>query len=145
MASAEIELIVRAVVTEGSRVLLARSVDADWYFLPGGHVEPGEPAADALRRELGEELGVHRVRVGGVVAIVEAGYADDRGAHHEVNLVHQVAVDDRIDGSREAHLAFEWLDRSELDRVEVRPAAIAELLRTGLGGPEIEVRSDGLT
>ena len=124
--------------------LLAQAVGETWYFLPGGHVEPGEPAAIALRRELAEELGVERVRIGGVLAIVETGYTDPRGGHHEVNLVHRVAVSAEIHGSREEHIRFEWRERSELHELEIKPTPIAELLRAGLGGPEIEVRTHGL-
>ena len=144
MSSAEIELIVRASISDGSRLLLAQPVGESWFFLPGGHVEPGEPAAVALRRELEEELGAERVRVGGVLAIVENGYTDARGDHHELNLLHRVAVDDHIDGSREEHLSFRWLETSELDQVEIRPTAVAELLRLGLDGPELQVRTQGL-
>jgi ADP-ribose pyrophosphatase YjhB (NUDIX family) len=114
----EIELIVRAIVADGSRLLLAQPTGEAWYFLPGGHVEPGEPAASALRRELEEELGIQEVRIGGVLAITETRYTDKRGDHHEVNL---------------------------LDDVEIRPASIADLLRSGILGPELSVRTDGLS
>ena len=117
MTLPEIELIVRAVVAEGSRLLLAQPTGEAWYFLPGGHLETGEPAAIALRRELEEELGIQDVRIGGVLAISENRYTDERGDHHEVNLVHRVAVRDVIDGSGEAHIRFRWIERSELDDV----------------------------
>ena len=143
MTLPQIELIVRAVVAEGSRLLLAQPTGEPWYFLPGGHVEPGEPAAIALRRELEEELGIQDVRIGGVLAISENRYTDERGDHHEVNLVHRVAVREVIDGSREAHIGFRWVERSEFDDVEIRPASIADLLRSRIPGPEIAVRTDG--
>lgn len=144
MTSPEIELIVRAVISDGSRLLLAQPAGESWFFLPGGHVEPGEPAVVALRRELAEELGVERVHVGGVLAIVETGYTDARGDHHELNLVHRVAVDDSIDGSKEEHISFRWLETSGLDEVDIRPTPVAELLRLGLDGPEMVVRTHGL-
>jgi 8-oxo-dGTP diphosphatase len=143
MGPPEIELIVRAVITEGSRLLLAQPTGETWYFLPGGHVEPGEPATSALRRELEEELGVTGVHVGGVLAITETRYADNHGEHHEVNLVYRVAINDAIDGSREAHLGFRWTELSELDGVEMRPSPTADLLRTGLDGPQLEVQTNG--
>jgi 8-oxo-dGTP diphosphatase len=140
----EIELIVRAVIADGSRLLLAQPAGEAWYFLPGGHVEPGEPALVALRRELEEELGVQRVHVGGVLAIVETGYTDARGDHHELNLVYRVAVDDAIDGSKEEHISFRWLEQSELAQIDIRPKPVADLLRSGLDAPEMEVRTHGL-
>lgn len=45
------ELIVRAVLRRGGRLLLARERGSARSFLPGGHVEPGEPVQAALVRE----------------------------------------------------------------------------------------------
>jgi len=54
--------VVAAVITDNGRLLVCRrrpdkSAAGRWEF-PGGKVEPGEDAAQALRREIGEELGV---------------------------------------------------------------------------------------
>jgi len=55
--------VVAGLLVDDDAVLLAlRSADRRWFpgvwDLPGGHIEPGEDARDALVRELGEELGV---------------------------------------------------------------------------------------
>ncbi|GAA6200081.1 NUDIX hydrolase [Aquicoccus sp. SU-CL01552] len=50
-----------AVLVDGDRVLLAqrgKSPDRGLWGFPGGHVEPGETALEAARRELFEETGV---------------------------------------------------------------------------------------
>ena len=50
-----------AVLVEGDRVLLAQRgkfPDRGLWGFPGGHVEPGETALEAARRELLEETGV---------------------------------------------------------------------------------------
>ena len=57
------EAIVAGVIVMDSRILLChRSPGRRWYpdvwDLPGGHVEVGESSADALKRELLEELGI---------------------------------------------------------------------------------------
>ncbi len=50
---------VRAVVENAEgRVFMVRHTYIDGWFLPGGGVEHGEPATEALRRELIEEGGI---------------------------------------------------------------------------------------
>jgi mutator protein MutT len=56
-------LISAGALVRDSRVLLGRRVAGRRYFpdcwdLPGGHIEPGEDPAQALDRELREELGI---------------------------------------------------------------------------------------
>ena len=67
--------VVAAVIRRGGKVLLAsRPADkppAGWEF-PGGKIEPGETAGEALVRELAEELDI-RVVPGELLAVVPAG------------------------------------------------------------------------
>lgn len=143
MGQSSIEVIARAVIRVGPKVLLAQPTGSSWYFLPGGHVEFGEPAARALRRELAEELGVADVEVGDLLAVTETRYADARGDHHEVNLVFDVTATGVEGRSREAHLQFRWVDLSGLGDLEIRPAPAAELVRTRLAGPRVPVLCEG--
>src|SRR5918994_7107861 len=61
---------VRALVVDPERrVLLVRFEfpDAHVWATPGGGMEPGETVEDALRRELGEELGLTAFDIGPLV------------------------------------------------------------------------------
>ena len=51
-------------------ILLNRSPREDFWYLPGGRIAMGETAAQALKREIREELGVP-VRVGPLLWLVE--------------------------------------------------------------------------
>jgi 8-oxo-dGTP pyrophosphatase MutT (NUDIX family) len=87
------EIIARAVIRRHGCLLLARERTKPWSFLPGGHVEPGEPIEVALARELGEELGTEATIVG-FVGAVEHGYVAAGATHHELNLVFEVEIAD---------------------------------------------------
>ncbi|WP_433226989.1 NUDIX domain-containing protein [Microtetraspora malaysiensis] len=74
---------VTAIITdEDGRVLLAEDVGTGWWTAPGGAIDPGERPADAVLREMREELGVEVEATsilgvfGGSEFVVEYGNGD---------------------------------------------------------------------
>lgn len=53
-----IRIAAAVIVDADNRVLLVRKRGTTAFMQPGGKVDPGESALDALRREVAEELGV---------------------------------------------------------------------------------------
>ncbi|NMO93487.1 NUDIX hydrolase [Actinomycetospora sp. TBRC 11914] len=129
---------VGAILVRAGRVLLTRTDGQDHWFLPGGRAKLGEPAAEALRRELREELGLTpgevRVRV-----IAENFFTvPGRGAVHEVGFYGECAADGLPDGSEFVGSefvgaegpgsVFRWVSAAELADLDVRPRPVADLL-----------------
>ncbi len=142
MAKSSIELIARGVLRDGGRVLLCRNRKHGHRFLPGGHVEFGERAAEALEREMREEIGVDLV-AGPFLGATEGRFhqTNKHGQavqHHEVNLVFELAWPAGAEPSpaaiesRESKIAFEWCDVADLagdePRVRLLPASMARLI-----------------
>jgi 8-oxo-dGTP diphosphatase len=128
------EIIGRAVIRRDDRLLVAREVGSPWCFLPGGHVEAGEPVETALIREIAEELG-SGAWIDGFAGVVEHGYVTQDGtAHHEINLLFHVGITDREPASRESHLEFGWLSLTLLTGTDLRPAPLKEALLSTAGG-----------
>lgn len=104
-------VVVAGAVIDGRLLLLAqRSYPADLaglWELPGGKAEPGETPAQALRRELREELGID----------VEIGQPLTESVALRADLT-LIAVRARISaGTPHAaeHQAVRWVDASELE------------------------------
>jgi 8-oxo-dGTP diphosphatase len=122
-----IQLIVRAIVVKGKNLLVCRIKEANYYFLPGGHVEFGEHVETALRRELREELGL-RVRSAKHIGVVHNTFMDGKTMVHEMNFVFAVRPDRHRDRGLEGHLEFSWIPLAQLSTVRVYPTRIKRAL-----------------
>lgn len=90
----------------------------DWWEFPGGKIEPGEAARDALKREIWEELQTE-IEVGELLTTVEYDYP-------RFHLSMQCFVCSVISGhlSLLEHEDARWLAKDELDSVKWLPADV---------------------
>jgi ADP-ribose pyrophosphatase YjhB (NUDIX family) len=90
---------VAALIRWHERILLCRQEksDKEYWLLPGGGVDGGETIDEALRRELGEELGLWDDLVfEGPIAVAESIAPDWRPGHrHIVHIVFGVDLSNR--------------------------------------------------
>ncbi|MEY8348179.1 NUDIX domain-containing protein [Bacillus cereus] len=103
--------IVRGVIIKDNKLLIA-NYKGHHSFLPGGHVELGEPAECALIRELKEEIGIE-CEVKRFLGVIENEWQDNETLHYEINHVFEVYSKDLhsniIPISKESHLDFHWI------------------------------------
>jgi 8-oxo-dGTP diphosphatase len=128
-----IEAIARILIVSKGHVLLCQHATKGYCYLPGGHIEFAETAADAVIREMMEEAGAP-VRVGGCVLVEEHTFTQKGKARHELNIVFAGELVSRARDalppvrSLESGIRFVWQPISMLHAVEVLPASHAVLL-----------------
>lgn len=114
--------VVGAVIVEDGLVLCAQRGDAGslaglWEF-PGGKIEPGESAAEALRREISEELD----------CTIEVDELITTTAHeYEFGTVNLTTFYCRLASGSPTpseHAAISWLHPADLSTIEWAPADI---------------------
>jgi len=127
----------RGIFIKDNKVLLAQAKGYTNSFLPGGHIEFGESAKDALMREVEEELGIN-CTVGRFLGVVEHKWEKDGVLHCEVNQVFEVSCSeldsDTNPKSIEPHLDFFWCEGEDLNDRNLQPFPFRNLIKNYLSG-----------
>jgi 8-oxo-dGTP pyrophosphatase MutT (NUDIX family) len=86
----------------------------------GGHLEPRETAADALRRELLEELDIRVAEAEPLSEYEDRDPTSGETFHHHLFLVTRWEGEPRI--ANDEHSEIRWFRPSEADRLDVMPS-----------------------
>ncbi len=111
--------VVAALIKRGEKIFATQrgygEFQGFWEF-PGGKIEAGEAPADALRREIQEELDTE-IAVGKKAALVEYDYP---AFHLSMECYWAEVLTGKL--TLREHMAARWLSREELDDVSWLPA-----------------------
>ena len=127
---------VGGIAVHGGRLLVERDVRHGFCFVPGGRVEYGESAVEALAREAREEFG-EDVQIGRLVITADNLFELDGVRYQEVGLyfLMEFASGSGIlahEGAFEAEepgLQYQWLPLDELEDANLQPAFLIERVR----------------
>ncbi|MCH2111024.1 MAG: (deoxy)nucleoside triphosphate pyrophosphohydrolase [Polyangiaceae bacterium] len=114
--------VVGGALIQGERCLVAQRSEqmilAQHWEFPGGKLEPGERDADALKRELDEELNIV-VEVGPYLGIGTDPH--NHPTHTIVLKVYEVSLQTGTPTPKE-HGALRWVTAAEIDSLKWAPA-----------------------
>jgi 8-oxo-dGTP diphosphatase len=123
-----IECIARGIIEKDGKILLCHGKGKENWFFPGGHIEEGEKAEDALIREIMEEIG-EESEVKQFLGASENKYQTKEGKVHEINLIFKVKLlTNSGQVSQEDHLEFNWFSMDELKDMIVFPKMMKEAI-----------------
>ena len=126
-----IELVTRGVFVKSKRILLTYNKKKKHYYLPGGHIELGESAEQALVRELHEETGL-KIKVMHFLGVCEHCWKGSKSWRAEINIIFLITC--RMLGvlkkiqSREKKISFTWYPLEELSSINFQPHVLRTLL-----------------
>lgn len=125
--------VVGLVHVEAGRLLVVRSRNKKAFYLPGGKIEPGESPADALRREVREELGIELERPVVLKRYVAPAYGEGEGAMVDMTCFTAALLGTPAPTSEIAELTY--VNRDEYrSHVETAPAiheVLSDLVESG--------------
>ena len=132
---------VSAIILNDNKVLLVEMNNNDFLCCPGGHVELGEDSISAVKREIKEEIGIISEKVQ-LIALIENFFKHKQGKQcHEIGLYYLMECAKipegklkdyeyvELDHGKEVLLKFKWIAIDEIDKYDIRPAKLKEILR----------------
>jgi ADP-ribose pyrophosphatase YjhB (NUDIX family) len=131
-------------VTDGRVLVHQFEGEDDFYILPGGRVEMGEPAEEALAREMREGLGCE-VKVERLLWVLDNLFTDKVVVHHALELFFAITLPEGcpqvsgdpwtgseevgLGGGETIELYFQWKPVNELASLDLKPSCLRVLLR----------------
>lgn len=127
---------VGGIAVHDGRLLVEQDVRHGFCFVPGGRVEYGENAVEALARELREELG-EEATIGRLVLVADNLFEIDGDWFQEASLYFLVEFvpdssvferDGAFEGG-ESGTVFQWIPLDELEQANLLPPFLRQLAR----------------
>ena len=140
---------VGGIAVRDGRLLVEHFVRRSLCFVPGGRVEYGENAVQALSRELQEEFGGD-VRIGRLAIVTDHLFELDGVRYQEVGMYfmmefppgHYILGREGKFEAEEPNLVYQWLPLNELEEAELFPRFLRELVRDIPQTPKYVIQSD---
>lgn len=137
MSSFNIHVQSRAVIIQQNHTLLCKTtgLSQNFYFLPGGHIEHGESARNALTRELFEEIGFP-FKIERFLGCLEYSFDPKVTTHakchtHDYTFIFEASCDllspDKLLKQIEDHIEITWLPL-KLEQIDLRPEPLKTLI-----------------
>lgn len=126
-----------AIIIHNNKLLVHRNINSDHYALPGGRVAIGENSAEAIKREIVEEMG-KQVEITGYISTIENFFEMKGNNYHEIMFVHELEFVDaedkllqetikNIEGKE--YLQYEWVEIDKIDEYPILPVVIKDILK----------------
>lgn len=130
------------IIIHGGKVLFHKNPADVYYALIGGRVKIRESSDKSVKREIKEELG-KEVEIKEYMASVENFFELDNKKFHEILFVYRAEFKNDEDKKiletlhnventkKDKVVQYEWLSLNELDKYDIRPSVIKEVLKNG--------------
>lgn len=130
-----------AVIIKDGHLLIHRNVRDDFWALPGGRIRLMESGAEAVIREIKEELGL-KAEVTRFLAVQENFFTYEDVSFHEVGFYYEVNVSDDMTVTSEdffgvegAELIYRYVPIDQLQSVKLYPEKLTMMIQSGEWAP----------
>jgi ADP-ribose pyrophosphatase YjhB (NUDIX family) len=119
---------VRAVIVDGSHLLLCREKGSRWHFLPGWRVDYREKIEKALAKNV-EQNFMAKIEHIKYIGATSTSYQIDRyKTRQDFDLIYLVRLPEHIDISENGEIEFVWHPVDEIRKQNIAPRILKDKL-----------------
>lgn len=114
------QISIKGVLCRNGKILILKTARSGRWELPGGRMDFGESAERAFKREIKEELGFKKAKLGKFINIWSFTNIRNGTNHHFIILDFEFFTDeDKIKLSKE-HIDYKWIGIKEISKIKMR-------------------------
>ncbi|WP_167730583.1 NUDIX hydrolase [Terasakiella sp. SH-1] len=113
------------------RILMMEKAGKGHWDLPGGKLDEGEDMHDSIAREIIEEIGFDKVRIGDIIYAGRRSF-EEKGKPERVMIFYACEVDHKLEKIKLSDEHSEWRLLSEDDIKDQKKYEINPVVRTAL-------------
>ena len=126
-----------AIIINNNKILFQKRKADKFWALPGGKIEILETTAEAVKREIKEELGIENIEVGDVLSVTENFFEWNGNKVHQYLFTHKVSLNDNIydniesefNGKEEGKdVVFKWIKKEDITNEKIKPDYVIDQL-----------------
>lgn len=114
------QISIKGLLSRNGKFLVLKSTVGSKYELPGGTMEFGESPEEAFKREMKEELGFEKVKIGKFLNIWSFVYEAEGVDYHITKLDFEIFTDEKDIRLSSEHTEYKWVGLDEIDSLDMR-------------------------
>ncbi len=111
---------IKGILCRDNKVLVLKTARSGRWELPGGRIDFGESVEQTLKREMKEELGFEKVKLGNFNHIWSFVSERNRNNHHFIILDFEIFTDEKGIKLSKEHTEYKWIGADDLDKLNMR-------------------------
>lgn len=111
---------IKGILCRNNRILFLKTAKKGMYELPGGRMDFGESVKQTFEREIKEELGFEKIKMGNLINMWLFTNIRENTNYHFILFDFEFFTDESEIKLSSEHTEYKWIGVKELDEVEIR-------------------------
>ena len=111
---------IKGILCRNNKILFLKTAKKGMYELPGGRMDFGESVKQTFKREIEEELGFEKIKMGNLINTWSFTNIRENINYHFIIFDFEFFTDESKIKLSDEHTEYRWIGLEELDKFEMK-------------------------